>query len=91
MAEYPKDVVVLYSQGHSLARFLAGRSAPGVPGLENLPFVGQMFKNPGGGRAPAADRVRPTGHGEEHGRVVGQGGQDGVRVRFGKRAQRTSG
>jgi hypothetical protein len=47
MTEYPKDVIVLYLQGHSLARFLAGRSAPGVPGVENLPFVGQMFKNPG--------------------------------------------
>jgi RNA polymerase sigma factor (sigma-70 family) len=47
MAEYPRDVIVLYSQGHSLARFLADRSAPGVPGFENLPHVGQLFKNPG--------------------------------------------
>jgi RNA polymerase sigma factor (sigma-70 family) len=47
MTEYPKDVVVLYSQGHSLARFLAGRSAPGVPGLENLPHIGPLFKNLG--------------------------------------------
>jgi RNA polymerase sigma factor (sigma-70 family) len=47
MTEYPKDVIVLYSQGHSLARFLAGRSAPGAPGLENLPHVGPLFKNPG--------------------------------------------
>jgi hypothetical protein len=47
MSEYPKDVAVLYAQGHSLARFLVSKSLPGVPGLENLPHVGRLFKNLG--------------------------------------------
>src|SRR5262249_22920508 len=46
MTEYPKDMVVLYAQGHSMARFLTGTSAP-VRGLEALPHVGQLFKTRG--------------------------------------------
>jgi hypothetical protein len=47
LGEYPKDVAALYAQGHSLTRFLASKSAPGAPGLEDLPYVGRLFKNPG--------------------------------------------
>jgi RNA polymerase sigma factor (sigma-70 family) len=45
LAEYPRDVMVLYTQGHSVARFLAGRV--GVPVLKNVPHLGQVFKPDG--------------------------------------------
>ena len=43
MTEYPKDVIVLYAQGHSLTRFLAGRTK-GVPVLMDVPILGDLFK-----------------------------------------------
>jgi hypothetical protein len=46
--EYPRDVMVLYTQGHSLARFLVSKSAPnGVPVLKDLPHVGKLFQTAG--------------------------------------------
>jgi hypothetical protein len=48
LTEYPKDVVAVYAQGHSLARFLVGKSAPdGLPVLKDLPHVGRLFQTPG--------------------------------------------
>ncbi|AMV26687.1 ECF RNA polymerase sigma factor SigE [Gemmata sp. SH-PL17] len=43
MTEYPKDMIVLYAQGHSLTRFLAGRTK-GVPVLMDVPVLGDLFK-----------------------------------------------
>jgi hypothetical protein len=42
MAEYPPDMIVLYAQGHSVARFLAARSA-GVPVLKDIPYLSHLF------------------------------------------------
>lgn len=47
MTEYPRDMIVLYAQGYSVARFLAGTSGPGVAALKGLPHVGRLFRNPG--------------------------------------------
>lgn len=49
LTEYPKDMVALYAQGYSLARFLAGRTAApdGLPVLKDLPHVGRLFQTPG--------------------------------------------
>jgi hypothetical protein len=41
MAEYPQDVMALYAQGHSIARFLVART--GVPVLKDIPLVGGVF------------------------------------------------
>jgi hypothetical protein len=51
MTEYPRDLLVLYAQGHSLARFLASDSAPtGAAVLKDLPRVGKLFQNGTDGR-----------------------------------------
>lgn len=47
LTEYPRDMIVVFAQGHSVARFLAGKSLPGAPGLEKLPHVGKLFQNSG--------------------------------------------
>jgi hypothetical protein len=47
MTEYPRDMIVLFAQGHSVTRFLASKPAPGVPFLKDLPHVGRLFENPG--------------------------------------------
>jgi hypothetical protein len=44
-AEYPRDVAVLYTQSHSLARFLVGRT--GVEVLKDIPHLGELFKPDG--------------------------------------------
>ncbi|MBY0459537.1 MAG: hypothetical protein K2V38_19630 [Gemmataceae bacterium] len=40
--EYPRDLIVLYAQGHSVARFLLHHAA-GVPVLKDTPIVGRLF------------------------------------------------
>src|SRR5262245_30335729 len=48
LGEYPKDMIVLYTQGHSVVRFLVHQSGPvGVPMLKDIPHVGELFKNGG--------------------------------------------
>jgi len=48
LTEYPRDMIVLYAEGHSLARFLASRPAPaGVPVLKDVPVVGKLFQTAG--------------------------------------------
>jgi|GEM_PF-3003043 len=48
MTEYPKDLIVLYAQGHSLVRFLTNRPIPeGLPALKDLPVLGRLFQLPG--------------------------------------------
>ncbi|QJW93337.1 gluzincin family metallopeptidase [Frigoriglobus tundricola] len=42
MTEYPRDMIVLYAEGHSLARFLASRPAVATV-LQDFPTVGTMF------------------------------------------------
>jgi hypothetical protein len=53
LTEYPRDMVALYAQGSSLARYLAGADAPTVTTeLKDLPHVGKLF----GTGAPAGHR-----------------------------------
>jgi RNA polymerase sigma factor (sigma-70 family) len=44
MTEYPRDVAVLYAQGHSVVRFLLAR-ADAVPVLSDVPLLNQFYKN----------------------------------------------
>ena len=46
MTEYPKDMAILYAQGHSVARFLVQQKT-GVPVLKDIPNVGELFKTGG--------------------------------------------
>lgn len=41
--EYPQDIRALYTQSHSLARFLVSRTK-GVPALKDIPHLGETFK-----------------------------------------------
>ncbi len=51
LGEYPKDMMALYTQGHSVVRFLVHQSGPvGVPLLKDIPHVGGLFKNGGADR-----------------------------------------
>jgi hypothetical protein len=46
MTEYPRDLLALYSQGQSVARFLVSTAAPvGDTELKDLPDVGDLFKS----------------------------------------------
>lgn len=47
MTEYPRDLSVLYGQGHSVAGFLAGKAGKGLPELKELPDPAGRFPNPG--------------------------------------------
>ena len=46
MTEYPRDIAILYAQGHSVARFLVQQKT-GVPVLKDIPNVGELFKTGG--------------------------------------------
>jgi hypothetical protein len=43
MTGYPRDVLALYAQGHSVARYLAGGAPSGTTELKDLPHVGTLF------------------------------------------------
>ncbi|MDY3557229.1 RNA polymerase sigma factor [Gemmata sp. JC717] len=47
LTEYPRDMVVLFAQGHSVARFLASAPAAGTPVLKDIPNLDRLFRNPG--------------------------------------------
>jgi RNA polymerase sigma factor (sigma-70 family) len=48
MTEFPRDLIVLYAQGHSLARFLGrGKHPIKVPVLKDVPTVAGLFENGG--------------------------------------------
>jgi RNA polymerase sigma factor (sigma-70 family) len=53
MTEYPKDVPVLYAQGHSLVRFLLTRPVP-EPVVGDVPYLNKLFKNTGPDLSPHA-------------------------------------
>ncbi len=45
MKSYPKDTLTLYSEGHSIVRFLVAQKVTvGAPFLKDLPHLGRLFK-----------------------------------------------
>jgi RNA polymerase sigma factor (sigma-70 family) len=51
MRSYPRDMIVLYAEGHSIARFLISQKVRlGPPVLKDLPHIGGLFQNVANGQ-----------------------------------------